>query len=586
MKHDDAALESELLREVEQLSRKHFNHDINDLDYSSDEEDFADLEAMFLHQEEDEPNGEKVEVCADDILASLPSFELFQSSSQLAIKAYGQILEKVEDSRISLSNDKNSPDDRLRDDCNVTLGINMDKSKSDSTVEEKPSGSAAMNVINTIVDKSYLDEMTDDDKMKRSVTRDIEKHSVCESKSLAWMEVGFDSNRGDIVDSLEEIERETKEEQLVKRIKRKEGQRQREILISKERVNHARLGNAANSLQLIIRSFISRRRTARNELFRVGIVKMMNVIVNLSLRNALQGWVQGVAYCREARRIAGWLRWNYKRRQVEFKDRMILRNEILRKIVDIAHFRRYEEALKIWRSFLGAQRDKERIARKIALSVLILQCVVRSHLSRLRVHQLREKLQRSSVEVIQSCWRRFVARKSYQSLQDEFKIKRTNAAICIQKVFRSVRVRRRFKQALRERLSYQDCELEDIFENDVELMVQNMIDTSDGSIHVGSQSGDWKPELPKITLEKLPINELPNTDIEDQDIQNVLVKSDDPPPHKHKKLMDEWNISDKRVIESMMKRKDRMNQIKRRDERSKKLSNPLFRLKKILRRKV
>ncbi len=589
MELDDAQIESDLLREVEQLTKKHINE--NDfLDSSSEEDDVSDLEGILLDQGGIEASNDNLNASNDHILASLPTFELFQSASMLATRAYNQIVEKVEESRISFFKDESSS---LNGQCKVDeLNLRLDlmvgeKVKVANDIEEEDSNfnfaTSPQNMVglDTKIDLKDVNNETEGKILVNlmNLPKVEGRSTVNECKNMAWFEERNDDKDKEMMCvSLEEIERETEEEQLFKRIKRKESQRHREILVSKERVNHTRLDNAATTLQTVTRSFLSRQHLKRKQLFDITLAKLSKVLKVALLKTSLKMWAKKIIYIRKAHQIGRWLERHYKKRKALFEERMAMRCKVLRWYIDVVQFRRCQKSFCRWRSFAvcETQREKEiRRAQKIASCVLLIQCVVRAHLSRLRFQRIKADLKSSSTLIIQSCWRGFTARKTYQIFQDN---RKANAAIRIQGVFRSREVRRQFKETLCANHVYQDPELDEILGNDVDLLVEDIIDITD-------QSADWEPELPKqIAIQRL--SEQGKTQEGDESSLGTTHEVRPQPSLKHEQLMDEWNISDKRVIKSMMRRKERMNRNKRREEKSKRLSNPLFRLKKILKRKI
>ena len=603
MKHDVAAIEAHLLQELEELAQNQRTFDSSD--ESSEEGDFDNLEELLLQYDEvDGDDDEDMEPGA--ILATLAGFELFQSSSQLAITACGRALEEVKSARELLSeidvdttgtctgSDEIDKDILLNEE-RAHAGVHLEENNVTDNVENR-SGSLAGETDgyddhvadNVAVEKSsgdLVDKTNVDDGGALSRSNDIVEEKVIsydEKKTLqedstpssnqrnsymAWMNNKPIEKQYAMDNLQEEIEREAEEEQLFKKRQRVEAQRKRAIKASKERVSYAHLSVTANRLQLTVRRFVVRRRAMRAENYRLGINKIVNTTNRYLKKQAVDIWVQENLFDREAGRITYWLRRCHERK----RQRMMLHSEGMKRITRFMYYNRHRIGFEMWSMHVASERERTNLEMKRIGNAVVLQCATRAFLSRRQTHILREALRQHSVLLMQTVWRGFRARALYHFLQDKVKKQRTNAAVSIQKVFRSGRIRQRFKQARVFRYSYQDSELDDILDNEVDSMLNTMLAMDDSSNK--DMPSHWQPKLPKLStryneVEPTEIGSLPSYGMQGSVRDFNHEEKEASPRHeeskrgsssqKHENLMDEWQIKDKRVLEVSLQSIDRL----------------------------
>lgn len=553
-------IERELHLELEQLAQKYAFSNMDDSDSHlslSDQEDFNELlEAMVFQTATARTNNgtEKAEDGLED------AFELFQSS---------MIVVTGSDQKATRTNFNTE----------IMESHDCDLDRSGENTQEVDS-----NVYYELDDPTAISyDDTIDPIVAKYNTMSLPHQQHVKSKDMAWLveDEPETENKTYISDYLQEIEREMKEEELFKRTKRREFQRKRDILISKERVNCARLHNAARSLQSVAQSFLERTRARRDEKYRKGIHIMIHVVRYMLLTHALQRWVVNVTCSRAAERISRCVRLHLKRQLTAYKSRIAYRDTCLQRLIHNQHHSRTKHTFKQWITFVVRRKFKEELLRLKTSSAISVQCIVRAYFSRAKMECLRDDLRKTSAATIQLFWRRSVQRKLHC-------LSKVNAAVTIQKEFRRQRIRQKIIQVLQTNQSHHDEELDNLFGDDVDDILNNMV----GEDFDDSLNMDWKPELPEVTrcLERPPSNFISSigtrTSMENSDVILGPLEGEgqgQPGRDDHASLMDEWNITDKRVVDSMMRRKSHMNHIKTSNERSRKLSNPLVRFKKIMR---
>jgi len=342
------------------------------------------------------------------------------------------------------------------------------------------------------------------------------------------------------------IEREFKEQQSSRERSRKEIMCRREIMMSKERVECDRQGAAAYVLQLAARRFVSKIRAICAEEHRINLMIIVSITTEFVLKQYLLSWRRAVMQFSRARLIACWLRYHCQRRKVRLEALARMRAQAVVVINDIFYANRCKSCIRKLHGFAVIIQKQEKLAKERYSSSVMIQCLVRSHFSKMQVCKLREISQNISVLIIQCNWTGCLARKRYRVSKQRATEKKCCAAIAIQKIYRSAQTRRRFQRAVSSRYSHHDPELEDLlFDEEVTSMLNSILDTQDEDLNLPLK---WEPQFPKVKGQKDKVA-LANNDALPEGKSGRNISQEHGKALGKYELMNEWRIKDERVFE-------------------------------------
>lgn len=418
----------------------------------------------------------------------------------------------------------------------------------------------------------------------------LASHSSCIDQEMT---VERTSSTIDVV--LREIEQEAKQEEVLKKKRRIEIMRRRELLLSQERIDFVRKRSSVERIQRFARKILMWKLMKRYKMYRQGLAIVERIERTVLLSISLSSWKMFCSHKRSAYIILHCLRYHVitarKKRARKLKDLLVRRKKdrLVTKITDNCYVKLVRYAYDTWYKHIIEAKQLDRLQSIRRISAFRIQgflriLVARKQLALLRVEAVSHS--RSAV-CIQSNWRMIRAKEKNRLLtQLKFEAIQNSAATKIQKFVRGSRIRRKFITILRtSKISIQDPELDAILdEDDIDNMLVDIASVDEGDIF----SDCWVPSFPNLFNKHEATKSNDETsfgNVDETDEHNVLSTSHEGTIlSQEQKLMDEWNITDKRVLESMIKRRNKMNKTKEKKERTKKLANPMTRFKLLMRR--
>jgi len=418
----------------------------------------------------------------------------------------------------------------------------------------------------------------------------LASHSSCIDQEMT---VERTSSTIDVV--LREIEQEAKQEEVLKKKRRIEIIRRRELLLSQERIDFVRKRSSVERIQRFAKKILMWKLMKRYKMYRQGLAIVERIERTVLLSISLSSWKMFCSHKRSAYIILHCLRYHVitarKKRARKLKDLLVRRKKdrLVTKITDNCYVKLVRCAYDTWYKHIIEAKQMDRLQSIRRISAFRIQgflriLVARKQLALLRVEAVSHN--RSAV-CIQSNWRMIRAREKNRLLtQLKFEAIQNSAATKIQKFVRGSRIRRKFITILRtSKFTIQDPELDAILdEDDIDNMLVDIASVDEDDIF----SDCWVPSFPNLFNKHEATKSYDETsfgNVDETDEHNVLSTSHEGTIlSQEQKLMGEWNITDKRVLESMIKRRDKMNKTKEKKERTKKLANPMTRFKLLMRR--
>ncbi|GFH56149.1 predicted protein [Chaetoceros tenuissimus] len=402
-------------------------------------------------------------------------------------------------------------------------------------------------------------------------------------------------------DELSQIEKEFSEEKNVQAKRRTNIQRRRELLISQERVLQSTRSSAIFTLTPLVKRYVASFRKRRNDKIskrQKSILHFTKVRELLILQRSISKWAEMAFLSRRVSVICKWYRGCIARRKAKSILKTVARERSVEQMKSTVEKYRKRSIFLFWKRQVVCvkEMEKQQLARRVS-SALCIQKGVRCHLSRIKLKKMKrenEYLNRTRSKVAFQIWRTHflrvkVNRELFRRLQEK-----EAASSVIQKYFRGFRIRSRFLLALKKEAvcMKKDSEIDDILKDDsIDSLLNEILLEEDEN----NCDNEWRPQLPKIEAE---VPTKPTGITHSSQIKDTVAKEDRLPPITsdhitssavnsevpggRQELMSEWKIKDKNVLANMMKRRDTMNKVKRRNARRKKLSNPVNRFNNFL----
>jgi len=357
--------------------------------------------------------------------------------------------------------------------------------------------------------------------------------SLHPSAYFSWIEsVPMNSGDIDLLSTLtEEIETEAEAERLLIQQRRAQAKREREIQASIERVHYLHMSDSASRLQMVVKGFLSRRRTERKQRLRKGILKWSNIADNIQRKRAHLIWIEYIRQQNSVNRITKWI-MNMKSYQILRKVSMYIGFET---ICTLWRRRIIRMMMQHWYDKIRFLRQQEAVILRTNHSAIRIQSITRMHGSIKVALQKSLAKQNAAATVIQSLTRGSQARQLRHLLLCQIHIQKANAAIKLQSFFRCKMTRRRFIKVVQQSLQAH-TDLDEAFNvekdevdrllNDFDDMMQEEPDTAIG----------WQPKLPPVQTRQISSNKSTNLD------EERLGKTSSPYTNP---VTDEWNISER-----------------------------------------
>lgn len=225
-----------------------------------------------------------------------------------------------------------------------------------------------------------------------------------------------------------------------------------------------------------------------------------------------------------------------------------------KRFIYMKQYRMYESATYIQKMIRGAlERHRCKALKKRKEDDMRQAAALIQRFCHLKWTQFKDRY----ASILQRCWK--CSRE-----------KRLNGAACrIQSLYRGHHMRTSLRYALSSNLSYMDSELDSIFSNEADsvlseiLLEKNQLDEE-----------LWQPVYPKFS-HHLSESKLIKHGKSDHQISKGSLSND-----KRSEMMKDWNLSDGRVVEAMMKRRAKMTKGKKREMKAKLMTDPHYRFEK------
>lgn len=326
-------------------------------------------------------------------------------------------------------------------------------------------------------------------------SEDHQNDNLHSSTYFSWIDaIPIDSGDLDLLTSLtEEIELEAEQERLLIQKRKTHAKRKRELHASIERVHFLHQSDSASRLQMVVRGFLSRRRTERKQRIRKGILKLFNIMDTIQRKRTYFIWNDYFLKQKSFNRIAKWI-MNMKSYQIIRKVSICFAYEIL---YTVWRRRMIQTIMLHWNDEVNNLRDQDAIIEKRKHAVTCIQSITRRNIAIEFVKQKRLAKRDYAATIIQSHLRRLQARQVRDSILHQLHVQKANAAIQLQSFFRGRTTRRRFTEVIKQ-AQQADMELVHVFNfdnDDADILLYDFEDMMRAESNIET---DWKPELPQV----------------------------------------------------------------------------------------
>lgn len=374
---------------------------------------------------------------------------------------------------------------------------------------------------------SNKDGIKNSEKIFKSIHDDY-MHDKCHSSTyFSWIDsvaIDHDSDVDLLASLKDEIELEAQEEQRRIQNRRIQSKRKRQLQASIERVNCLHLSQSASRLQVVIRCFLSQRRTAKIQMLRRAILNLVRTTEFIPKRRFLHKWNDFRLHENALLRISSWL----QRKRTYRLLQTVSMTHALSKIKKIIINRVLANSFQCWFAKIEFLRHQESLTQSRLKSAVIIQSIMRRKLGcKIMIQKVLLKRTHAAI-IIQSHHRGRNSRILRDVIILSIKNKESEAAHRIQTFLRSKLTRNRYIEVLKN-ISGDRHEIDDAFNresDDVDLILDDLNDL----IHrEGDDEVYWRPQFPQVRLQHPDDYVSPPTSS-----SNVKEKS-----------WEEWNMSEK-----------------------------------------
>lgn len=564
-----------------------------------------------------------------NLLSTIPGYEIFKGSSELTSASCQATLQTVESIKYIVGEDTircECTEKLCSTSCNKTgdFPINPKGLSESCNKDDNEQGQSSKIATRKSVVCNDITNTIDATAVKPSFPP-IFQPPLQHNHNLTFLTILEDEVKPLITQEMqEEIEIEAQQECIRQNNKRSIIVRKRAMEASKERLKCANQNSSAQCVQRTFREYRRRKISSQMRATCRGFQYICNTRERLTLKYSFRSWIENTTKKRAGIIILLYLHAYSKRR----KKRRSKLSEALSHLMSTMTKRRF---FLFWTIYLSTMKLQETLMHQLKSSTITIQNTFRRYQAKCILKRYQEEY---AATMIQKHFRGHWIRKSLRIIKEN-EIMMSRAAILIQKLYRGYSSRTHLNKVMLKNYSYADTDLDKI-------LIGEEIDFLDeifGTMEDVTDSFQWKPCKPKrksvgqiSTPMKFKEESTSTIEVRDRVFNTTISRTNKNSPidipfngtcdlktdqllkytkHQSKEgtnaykdvrinqkeaeldqgktakqededLMKEWNLSDQRVIKSMMKRKAKMNKNRKREELNKRLSNPENRFKRLM----